>query len=310
LVDDETVYNKDISDELIGTTTPLRFNGQLAGDQLNPDAGCGPGLDEPCFLAMTIPSAGVPGDYTAAIQALDEFQPDVIVTLTGAAFISNILDPLEAGWDVTRPARPFYLTSPYQYGLQEVHDAVVTSTQQNKQCNGSPCPTLTHRLLGINFESARDQTVVGSYRTRDHQYTPGTGLEQYDFFENIYDAAWYMFYAIAAAGDVQLTGDAISRGMGRLIKMDSGRPFAVGPSPVPDALYALGSLSSANGIELDGAMGPPDFDPASGARKTLGSAYCLTSTGTLMSDVMRYETTPAPASMTTPAPSTCVPPGF
>jgi hypothetical protein len=208
-------------------------------------------------------------------------------------------------WDVARPARPFYLTSPYQAGLPELHDAVLTSTQQNKACNGSPCPNLTHRLLGINFESARDQTVVGSYRARFHQFS---NLD--DFFENFYDAAWYMFYGIAAAGDVQLTGDAISRGMGRLIRMDSGRPFAVGPSAVPDALYALGNLSSANGIELDGAMGPPDFDPATGARRTLGSAYCLTSTGTFVWDVMRYEATPAPASMTTAPPSSCVPTGF
>ncbi|MEO8182004.1 MAG: hypothetical protein ABI895_24485 [Deltaproteobacteria bacterium] len=302
LVDDETVYAKDISEELTGTTTPLSFNGQLAGAQL--DDGCGPSLDEPCFLPLTIPSRGVAGDYTATIEALDAFQPDVIIALNGAESISNVVEPLEAVWDEARPARPFYLMSPYQAGSGELHDAVVSSTQQNKQCNSLPCPTMAGRLLGINFESARNPSIVTSYRTRFHQYTTLA-----DFYENFYDAAWYMFYAIAAAGDVPLTGTEIARGMGRLVRTDITRTFAVGPAAVSDVLYALG-ISGTGGIQLDGAMGPPDFDPGTGARRTLGSAYCVSGGGNFLWDVMRYEASPAPPSMSAPGPSTCVPAGF
>jgi hypothetical protein len=302
LVDDETVYNKDISDELTGITTPVTFNGQLPGAQL--DDGCGPSLDEPCFLARTIQSTGVAADYTAIIEELDAFQPDVIIALTTAAFASNVMEPLEAAWDETRPARPFYLLGPYQVGSQELNDAVVTSTQQNKQCNSLPCPTMSGRLLGINFETSRNDAVVQSYHTRFSQFSA-----QLQTYENFYDAAWYMFYAIAAAGDVPLTGTEIARGMGRLVKIDDQRRYTVGPSDVGNVLDTLSRIG-VGGIQLDGIMGPPDFDPGTGARRTLGSAYCLGFNGAVFPDVMRYESTPAPPSMSGPVPSTCVPSGF
>lgn len=230
LVDDETAYERDISDELTGTATPLFFNGQLAGAQL--DSGCGPALDEPCFLPLRIPSTGKPSDYTTAVDTLNDFQPDVIVSITGAAFVSRVLDPLETVWDELRLARPFYLMGPYSAGLPELADAVVSSTQQNEQCNGSPCPKLTSRLIGINYESARNPAVVTSYRTRIHTQYP-QAPDFYSNFENFYDAAWYLFYAIAAAGDVPLTGSEIARGMGRLIKPATAQnTFAVGPNDV------------------------------------------------------------------------------
>jgi hypothetical protein len=309
LIDDETTAQKDISAELIGTSTPLFFNGKSAIDPTNTDPAnptCGPSSDEPCpnFLARTIPSSGVPGDYTDTIDALNAFQPHVIVSVTGPAFVTNVLEALEVVWPASNPVKPFYLLGPYHASLPEMADAVTSGN--STQCNGVGCP-LRSRVLGINFESARDAAVLNSYRTRF-----ATSYSQYPInFENFYDAAWYMLYAIAGAGDVALTGDAIARGMGRLVKPDPSPEYAVGPSAVSDVLFALANLPSSSGIQLDGTMGPPDFDPASGARKTLGSGYCIALNGVFMYDVLRYESTGTPTmSGPPPSPPTCVPPGF
>ncbi|HKO93476.1 MAG TPA: hypothetical protein VJU61_20120, partial [Polyangiaceae bacterium] len=307
LITDETRFQRDISDELTGTQ-PLFFNGQSAsanftsgtcGAPAGADAGASAG---PCFMSRSAPSdptaTGAAAAYTALIGELAAFRPDVIVSTTGYSFVTEVMEPLENYLE--DDAKPFYLMGPYHADLPELRDAVVGGNATT--CNAVACP-LSERVLGINFESSRDPTLVESYRLRF-----GSEYPQYNLiFENFYDSAWYMFYALAAAGNVgELTGADIRQGMRRLVWAEPTREFGIGDSDVSDVLYALGSIGT-NGIQLDGTMGLPDFDPATGARNTLGSAFCFSATGTYMADVLRYDASPA---MTGNTSGTCVPAGF
>jgi ABC-type branched-subunit amino acid transport system substrate-binding protein len=77
--------------------------------------------------------------------------------------------------------------------------------------------------------------------------------------ELTYDTAYFLAYAIVAAGNVpELNGQAIASG---LAKLSSGMNFAVGPGKLQDALTAV--LADLD-INLDGASGPVDLDPSVG----------------------------------------------
>jgi len=300
LLDDETRFQKDISSELIGVTTPLAFNSRAFN--LNRDTDdCGAG-SEPCFLQLEIPStpdANNTQRYADAVQALLDFEPNVIISITSVAFVTEVMDTVELNWVDPAP-RPFYLMGPYIGGRPELSDVVV---DDNANCGSSAC--IGERVLGINFESARDPTVVDYYRNAFDTKFSGV----YDnFYENFYDAAWYTIYALAAAGDVpELTGADVANGMRKIIQTQSSptRHFQLGLSDVSEVFYALRNTT---GIQLDGTMGTPDFNLITGARDTLGSAFCVGATGDFMFDVLRYDAT-GPA-MTGNITSTCVPAGF
>ena len=99
----------------------------------------------------------------------------------------------------------------------------------------------------------------------------------------------------------------MASGMRKLIQSQSSptRHFQFGLSDVSEVFYALRNTP---GIQLDGTMGTPDFNLITGARDTLGSAFCIGATGAFMFDVLRYDAT-GPA-MTGDITSTCVPTGF
>jgi hypothetical protein len=107
-------------------------------------------------------------------------------------------------------------------------------------------------------------------------------------FENFYDAVYLLANAMFAAGSVPaLTGPDVARGMQRLI--GGNLPIDVGPTTIADGFAAL---AAGGNIRLNGTMGPADFDPGVGARRSNGSVYCIQRTGPQLSfayDVLRYD---------------------
>jgi branched-chain amino acid transport system substrate-binding protein len=75
-----------------------------------------------------------------------------------------------------------------------------------------------------------------------------------------YDAFYVLAYAIHSLGDTPITGPAISTAItSRLGPI--GHPIDVGPA---DILTAFSTLRSGGNIDLNGAIGSLDFDPATG----------------------------------------------
>jgi len=126
-----------------------------------------------------------------------------------------------------------------------------------------------------------DPTLYNAYLSR----IDATYEEAFDFTgtENFYDAIYFVFYATAAAGNVPtLDGSRIANGMFQLLEGDE---ISVGPTDIPNALNTLEIEGS---IELFGALGPPDFDMATGARRIPGSVYCVQD-GEYLYDALRYD---------------------
>ena len=54
--------------------------------------------------------------------------------------------------------------------------------------------------------------------------------------------------------------------------------------PTAMATLAVGSAT----IQLNGTLGPPNFNPVDGTRESPGSVWCIDSTATFQADVLRY----------------------
>jgi hypothetical protein len=72
--------------------------------------------------------------------------------------------------------------------------------------------------------------------------------------------------------------------MNRLL---SGPAYDVGPEGMPNAMSTLVPASGA--IQLNGTLGPPDWNTINGTRRSYGSVWCIDSAGSYRSDVLRYE---------------------
>ena len=224
------------------------------------------------FRAVTIQStelSSVPPDYTDAIALLRKFAPHVIVSAATDGFIDTIVPALETPAPDTEP---FYLLSPWNIKEGPL-DALLVKY-----------PALYRRIAGVNFAAAEDHTIYDAYQARfDAAFPAHAGTRDH---ENFYDAAYYLIYSAAAAGGVTpLTGADLASGMLRLL---SGRySFSVGPDDLVPAFVALEEPGGS--IVLNGAMGPPDFDPRTGARVKPGTVWCVTEGRKLHMDVLRLD---------------------
>jgi hypothetical protein len=205
------------------------------------------------------------------VQQIIDFRPHVIISAASNRFLTNVVPGVENAWGTAGgQPEPFYILSPLNYNSEAVVDLI----EQNS--------ALAERIVGVNGAAAEDSTNYERYTLAWDGAFPGdVGIRGY---ENFYDAAYYLIYAAAGAGQF-LTGNGLDlkRGMARLL---SGPIYNVGDRDIPNALQALAQASAT--IQLNGTLGPPDFNPISGTRESPGSVWCIDSAGVFHADRWRY----------------------
>jgi hypothetical protein len=253
----------------------VRFNGQsVAANGTN-------------YLAVGItndPGASLAQQVDALLGAL----PTVIISLADGQFIERLVPAIESGWPAEGPPRPFYVLSPFNYNDGAVLDLIASN------------PSLVSRMAGVNGAAAVDATAYNSYLMRWNLAFPeAAGATGY---ENMYDAAYYLLYSAAAAGQGAPGGLNLVTGMNRLLR---GMPVTVGPEALAQTVALLGANGSST-IQLNGTLGPPDFT-VDGTRESVGSVYCVDGSG-FHADVLRYVPNDAdPTAATLAGDFTCIP---
>jgi hypothetical protein len=215
-------------------------------------------------------------------QQIVAFHPDIVISAASETFSEKggLLESIESDWDQTEiTPRPFYILSPYNAGdLTAIHDLMTTFIASGVDTQ------VNRRVVGVSIAGPTDLTLQNEFatrlRTKFQNAYPDTG--------NYYDAFYFLSYAMYAAGSGPLTGSNIAAAMPRLI---DGKAIDVGPTPISSAFQALAKPDAS--IELDGTLGPPDFDPQTGVRHDQGSVLCFkleSGALTLETDVLRYDT--------------------
>jgi hypothetical protein len=168
------------------------------------------------------------------------------------------------------------------------------------KANDPDLPTLKERLVGVNY-AIYDSTLYTQYLDRLMSTFPESTLSLAST-ENYYDAAYFLIYALAAAGDrATYDGLDVLDGMEKLIRgdvpTDPCEPvnacFSIDNLMINSTLsYLTGSLVGPSGIALVGTMGPPNFDRATGVRQSATSVWCVDDDGSggvqFVSDVLAY----------------------
>jgi hypothetical protein len=224
------------------------------------------------FRAVSITSSSLTNtapDYSDALQLLGDFAPHVIIGAATNEFVTTIIPAFEAE---NPDVAPFYLLSPW-HAQSELMDSLLTRL-----------PDLYTRIAGVNFAGAADRTIYDAYQARfDAAFRVAGGPLG---LENFYDAGYYLFYAAAAASSAtRLSGSDLASGMQRLLA--GGPAFSVGPDDLLPAFTVLGTPGSK--IVLNGAMGPPNFDPRTGSRDEPGSIWCVDKHHKIYTDVLRLD---------------------
>jgi hypothetical protein len=200
---------------------------------------------------------------------------DIVIALGGSEFVDPILPAIQEDRELSES--PFYIFSP-----RNAYD---------KQLTGGDyflIPDWKTRILrvsaGVNYAAVEDSSLYDDYLTKITSRFDVEGLESR---ENFYDAAYFMLYGLAAAsmtssGDFE--GDDVVNGMKALIDGDEA---TVGPDKIP---YVITTLKTGGKVSLKGTLGPPNFNPLTGARRSQGSVWCLEdSDGSVRFDVARLD---------------------
>ncbi len=235
-------------------------------------------------------------DTGAVADALLDFAPNIIVALAGSEFIQGVMPVIEAG--STWSNRTKYMQVSQQrpmYVLGAAMAAETWATYSTKESDGGGYKTLLDRIVGVTYASAEDTSLLDTYSARlisanqDLKDDPALLLGT----ENVYDAAYLMIYAAAAAGQVpKLTGKEMALGMRRLL---SGPTYDIGPAAISSILNALGNGED---IALRLTVGEAEWNTARGTRNSVGSIYCLNNGGSTFEtmftrgpnyDALRYD---------------------
>jgi hypothetical protein len=197
----------------------------------------------------------------STIGALHEFQPDIIVVVTGPE-LSYGIGSIEWGWPTSNgmPQLPFYVLSPKHAGADPLNS--IFNALKNT-------PAIQGRIAGVNFAS--DIELYEQYVRGLGAIYPEAIPEELGAGGNFYDAAYFAMYAASASGELNPSGPSLAAGMHRLI--GGGVEFSVGTTHISRAMRVL--AASERGISLRGTLGAPSFDPATGMRTGRGSVWCI-----------------------------------
>jgi hypothetical protein len=233
-------------------------------------------------------------DVSVLVGNLFDYAPHIIVALAGSEFIEGVFPLLEGGstWSTkaNQQQRPMYVLG----STMAPETWALYASKRNENLGG--WKSLFNRITGVAYASAANPQLLGQYEDRliaasGDLADPSVVLGS----ESVYDAAYLMIYAAAAAGEVpSLRGKDLAVGMQRLVK---GASYDVGPMAISSILTAL---DNGEDIGLRLTLGEPDWNLARGTRNGVGSVYCLNDAGTTFEatfplgpdrDVLRYDPT-------------------
>lgn len=291
VVSSDLTYSIDLANAL---PSKVSINGYLLNAKENKDF----------YQKLQVP-IGSNGPETAGV--IGELEPvgsaDIVVALGGAEFIDPILPAIQK--ERTTANTPFYILSPrntFDARLKSAAYFTGTTSQQGMTF-------LNLVTAGVNYASVEDSSLYDTYlRNIKARYSPGQqGL---DSRENLYDAAYFMLYSLAAASFASddFDGDDVVNGMKALI--GGSVDATVGPGDEGQMFSrVLTTLKTGGKVKLVGTLGPPDFNPLTGARNSPGSVWCLDQSGATPSvvfDALRLDPE-APGTLKLSAPSFCIP---
>ncbi len=258
LIESNDLFNQELA-ELVARG--IVFNGSGALDAANANQ----------FTRLRVGSGDATAELVAAIDPDDP--PHVVLLLTEGEFLDGGLEAIELRLsEGTGEPRPLYLASP-----SLASDPRILTLAQDPGL-----PALANRVLGVNFASG-NPPLYEAYQSRLMAAFP-TATVPLQSTENYYDAAYFMMYAFAAAGELRhYDGDDLLGGMMRLIRADIATEpcraaagcFEIDPLSIPSALSYLQADPGGSGIALVGTMGPPLFDLSSGERLMPSSIWCV-----------------------------------
>ncbi len=237
----------------------------------------GDGLRDTIVAGLCLPTGSFPcddsGRYFSRAYADDTLETDFSTILQGAgtnlvSFAPDVTVLIAFGTDGKK-----FLKQAEDQGLQRfiatdgmrTETLVLPNTDKGDPVLGNE---LLCRLMGTSPASTGGPALA-QFETRfNSKYaTTAPGV----FSATSYDAAYLLFFAIAAAGTDDLTGASISAGLQRLSAGDATPPGAAAFTKATQYL----SSSPQNTIDYEGASGALNFDPATGEAPSSIGAWAL-----------------------------------
>ena len=217
----------------------------------------------------------------AATTSVQTYPPHIIVALGTSEFSANILPQIENSWATTAPGqmRPFYVMSQLLYNTPGLSNALRNPF------------AVENRLVGFNYAGLKDSHTRGLYDAYYARlvasYNIGGALaNSLASTENMYDAAYYLLYSIAAAEvnrkpSDPITGTNVLTGLLEKVIKSSAAYQDTGASNLSSLLTQLQGSNSQFSMALWGVGGPPNFDTTTGTRTLSTSAWCMNYDATL-----------------------------
>jgi branched-chain amino acid transport system substrate-binding protein len=204
------------------------------------------------FLQVTYP-AGPFADVSSVIVSVIDMEPHVLIPLAWEEGVTDIMAGVETVWGATAP-RPEYLLPSTMERFSLL--ALIGGDD-----------AFRHRIRGTRCEGPGPGSTFDSFRLR---YKAEYGADPGPSGAAFYDSAYVVAFAMVAAGTVPaLDGKSIAAGMS---KLSGGISTPVGPSDLQKAIAALASGAT---IDLEGASGHLDFDPANGSVLDRIEVWCV-----------------------------------
>lgn len=227
--------------------------------------------------APTVTSNAPSSDSTiaSAISEIQAHPPHVILGIATAEF-AYVMNTVEAQWASTAPkqVRPYYVLSNWLYHAK----TLLTDTPSVMLTQDSRTPPIRLRAAGVAYASAQDdrsQADLLAYNNRLSLANPSTTLTLTGY-ENHYDGAYYLLYAISAAAahraGTPSSGDILTALTTKVIK-PTAATVDIGPEKIAATVNKFFTDSTYT-MALWGTMGFPNFDPLLGTRVSQTSAWC------------------------------------
>jgi hypothetical protein len=213
--------------------------------------------------AKEFPVAGAES-FGIAWTGIKAMKPHIVLsTGFGASSVMNEVSS-DGAW------QPYVVFSPY-----DLSDVSAATSWIKATSNSIDDPLFHDRFMWVNVAGSEDVDLLDAYKQRLSSHA---GPEEVSA-ENLYDAAYFLTYAMFAANGTQ-PPNGLQMGQYGMPELFAASPEVnVGPAypgnPQPLIPQVLAELAKPEGkVRLNGTMGPPIFD-TNGIRRSTGQVDCL-----------------------------------